>query len=306
MIYTVTLDPMLERLVGVEELLYDDVNCITHENKKPGGKGIDVSRVIKELGGRSVALGLVGGYSGLELTDMLDGEGIVTDFTRIAGESRSSTTIYQQKKKIKTLLCTSSPAIGEDETASFLNKAREIPEGSYVVLSGSNAGMDDGIFAELIGTFREKGIKTFLDSDQKAFKLGVAAAPFLIKPNIFELNRLTETKVNEIKDIAETVKPYRDSVEYIIVSLGARGAVGFSKEGDYHVRPPKIKARNSSGAGDSFMAGVVSVMNESGSFEEALRTGVACGTAAVLTGPGGLCKKTDVDSVRKEVIIETF
>jgi 6-phosphofructokinase 2 len=117
---------------------------------------------------------------------------------------------------------------------------------------------------------------------------------------------LATTKVNEAKDIAEVVKRYRDSVEYIIVSMGARGALGFSKEGDYHVKPPKVAVRNSSGAGDSFMGGVVSVMSNSGSFEEALKTGVACGTAAVLTDSGGLCRKTDLDSIKKEVIIEKF
>lgn len=306
MLYTVTLDPLLERVVTVDELAYDDVNCITDENRRPGGKGIDVSRVVRELGGQSVALGFAGGYSGLELADMLGKEGIVTDFTRIEKETRSSIMIHQRKKKIRTLLCTSSPEIGEDEADSFFEKIRGIPDGSDVVLSGTTAGLRDGIFAELIIILKERGIRTFLDSDQKAFKLGVSAGPFLIKPNIFELNRLTATKAKEAKEIAEAVKPFRDSVEYIVVSMGARGALGFSKEGDYRVMPPKVKVRNSLGAGDSFMGGVVSVMSDSGSFGEALRVGVACGTATVLAASGGLCRKTDVDSIKKEVIIEKF
>lgn len=307
MLYTVTLDPLLERAVGVEELVYDDVNCIIEEHKKPGGKGIDVSRVIKELGGESTALGFAGGYSGLELTDMLIGEGIVSDFARINSESRSSITIYQRKKKIRTLLCTPSPAISQAEVDSFFEKANEIPPGSDVVISGNvPAGLDEGIFARLIKAFKKRNIKVFLDSDKEAFKLGVDAAPFLIKPNIFEFNRLTGGSVSEVKEIAEAVKHYRDSVEYIIVSIGGRGALGFSKEGDYHARPPKVKVRNSLGAGDSLLGGVVSVMSKSGSFEEALRVGVACGTAATLGISGGLCKKTDVDSIKKEVIIEKF
>jgi 1-phosphofructokinase family hexose kinase len=306
MIYTVTLDPLLERVVGVEELVYDDVNCITDENRRPGGRGIDVSRVIRELGGRSIALGFAGGYTGLELADLLAKEGIVTDFVRIGQETRSSITIYQRKKKIRTLLSTSSPVIGEDDTASFLDKVKGIPDGSCVVLSGTTAGLRDGIFAELIAILKGKGISTFLDSDQTALSLGVDAGPFLIKPNIFELNRLAATKAKETKEIAEAVKPFRDSVEYIVVSMGARGALGFSQEGDYHVTPPKVKVRNSLGAGDSFMGGVVSVMSDSGSFREALRVGVACGTATVLAASGGLCRKTDVDSIKKEVIIEKF
>ncbi len=306
MIYTITLDPLHERVVGVEELVYDDVNCVVDETRRPGGRGIDVSRVVRELGGDSVALGFAGGYTGLELTDMLDREGIVTDFVRIGQETRSSITIYQRKKKIRTLLCTSSPVIREDEAASFFDKVKGIPGGSCVVLSGTTAGLRDAVFAELISILKEKGVRTFLDSDHKALKLGVNAGPFLIKPNIFELNRLAATKAKEVKEIAEAVKHFRDGVEYIVVSMGARGALGFSKEGNYHVTPPKVKVRNSLGAGDSFVGGVVSVMSDSGSFEEALRVGVACGTATVLAVSGGLCKKTDVDSIKKEVIIEKF
>jgi 1-phosphofructokinase family hexose kinase len=306
MIYTVTLDPLLERVVGVEELVYDDVNCITDENRRPGGRGIDVSRVIRELGGRSVALGFAGGYTGLELTEMLDREGIVTDFVRVGQETRSSITIYQRKKKTRTLLCTSSPMISEDEIASFFHKVKEIPDGSHVVLSGTTAGLRDSIFAELIAVLKEKEIKTFLDSDHRALRLGVDAHPFVIKPNIFELNRLAATKAKEVEEIADAVKCFRDSVEYIVVSMGARGALGFSGKGNYHVTPPKVKVRNLLGAGDSFVAGMVSVMSDSGSFEEALRVGVACGTASVLATSGDLCRKPDVDSIKKEVIIEKF
>lgn len=307
MIYTVTLDPLLERVVGVEELVYDDVNRIIDEHKKPGGKGIDVSRVIKELGGQSVALGFAGGYNGLELNDMLVDEGIATDFTPINKETRSSIAIHQKKKKVQTLLSTSCPAVDRAEADSLLNKAREIPSGSYVVLSGNIPdGVSDDFFAQLTTALKEKDIKVFLDSDGRGLKLGVSAGPYLIKPNIFELNRLAQATVNEVKEIAEVVKPFRGIVDYIVVSMGARGAVGFSKEGDYHAMPPKVKVRNSLGAGDSLLGGVVSVMSRSGSFEEALKVGVACGTATALGISGSFCRKSDVDSMKKEVIIEKF
>ncbi len=307
MIYTVTLDPLLERVVGVEELVYDDVNRIIEERKKPGGKGIDVSRVIKELGGQSVALGFAGGYNGLELSDMLVDEGIATDFIRINKETRSSIAIHQQKKKVQTLLSTSCPRVDRAEVDSLLEKVREIPSGSHVVLGGNMPdGMNDDFFAQLIAVLKEKDIKVFLDSDGKSLKLGVNAGPYLVKPNIFELNRLAQTTVKEVKEIAEVVKPFRDIVDYIIVSMGARGAVGFSKEGDYHAMPPKVKVRNSLGAGDSLLGGAVSVMSRSGSFKEALKVGVACGTATALGISGSLCRKTDVSSIKKEVIIEKF
>ncbi len=119
MIYTVTLDPMLDRIVWVEELVYDDVNCIDEDQRRPAGKGIDVSRVIKELGGKSISLGFAGGYAGLELTDLLAAEGIEADFTRIKHETRSSLTIFQRKKKIQTLLRTEQPVLEQSEIDAF-------------------------------------------------------------------------------------------------------------------------------------------------------------------------------------------
>ncbi len=305
MIYTITMNPVLERIFEVEELVYDDVNEVVEERKSPGGKGIDVSRVIKELGGQSISLGLAGGYNGLELIGMLVNEGIVTDFVRIKEETRSSITIYQRKKKMQTLLSTSCPPIGQIEVDSFFRKVQDIPMGSYVLISGNvPAGMSGSFFAQIITTLKEKDIRIFLDTDEEALKLGVNAGPFLVKPNIFEFGRLVEKSVNEVEEIVECVRPFRDIVEYIIVSMGARGAVGFSKEGDYHAVPPKVKVRNSVGAGDSLLAGVAFVMSRQGAFEEALRLGVACGTAATLSAAGSLCAKEDIDSIKKEVIIE--
>lgn len=305
MIYTITLNPLLERFVEIEELIYDDVNHIVEERKRPCGKGIDVSRVVKELGGQSIALGMAGGYSGLELVGMLVNEGIVSDFIHINEETRSSITINQRKKKIQTLLTTSCPAVGQLEVDSFYRKARDIPAGSHVVISGNvPVNVSDSFFAQLVTTLKEKDVRIFLDTDGEAMKQGVNSGPFLIKPNIFELSRLVEKTVSETDEIIEQVRPYRDTVEYIVVSMGARGAMGFSVEGDYHAIPPKIKVRNSAGAGDSMLGGLVFVMSQHGPFEEALKLGVACGAATALGAAGSLCTIEEIESIKKEVIIE--
>ena len=298
---------MLDRVVLVEELAYDDVNHIKEDHRRPAGKGIDVSRVIKELGGESISLGFAGGYTGLELTDLLAAEGIAVDFTRIKNETRSSLTIFQRKKRTQTLLCTPQPVLDQSEIDAFCAKTDEIPDGSSVVLSGNvPSGMRGSFFADLITNLKNRNIKVFFDSDREALKLGVAAGPYMIKPNIFELNRLAQSKAAELQEIKETIMPYQDNVEYIIVSLGARGAIGFSKEGNYYVKPPKVNVRDSSGAGDSLLGGVVSTMTQTGSFEEALKIGVACGTAATLGVSGTVCKKKDIITIKEEVIIEKF
>ena len=307
MIYTVTLDPMLDRVVWVEELEYDDVNHITEDLRRPAGKGIDVARVIRELGGKSISLGFAGGYAGLEMTDLLAAEGLEADFTRTRDETRMSLTIFQRKKKIQTLLRTPQLVPEQSEIDFFCAKMDRIPDGSSVVISGNiPSGMRDDFFASLIQTLKKRNIKVFFDSDREALKLGVAAGPYMIKPNIFELNRLAGSKAAEPLEIKDIVKPIQDNVEYIIVSLGARGAVGFSREGNYYARPPRVNVRNSTGAGDSLLGGFASVMTQSGSFEEALKIGVACGTATAAGVSGTICTKNDINTIKGEVIIEKF
>jgi 6-phosphofructokinase 2 len=305
MIYTVTLNPILDRIVEVEELIYDDVNMVVEEQKYPGGKGIDVSRVIKELGGQSIAMGFVGGYNGLEIVGRLVNEGIICDFTKIHNETRAQITIFQRKKKVQTLLGTLCPAISQIEVDEFFRKVQEIPANSYVVITGNiPQGMSDSFYAQLITTLKERDIKVILDTDEEALKRGVNAGPYIIKPNIHEFSRLLETNVSEIEDIIKYARPYEDKIKYIVVSMGAKGVVGISKEGNYHVIPPKINVRSSTGTGDSLVAGIIFALSENAPFEDALALGVACGTASALNPRSDLCNLNDINMIKKEVLIK--
>jgi 6-phosphofructokinase 2 len=305
MIYTITLNPYLDKTIDIEELVYDDVNIIVEEKKHAGGKGIDVSRVIKELGGQSIALGLIGGYSGLELESRLLNEGIICDFTHINSETKTNITVYQKKKKIQTLLSTSSPVVSPIELTTFFNKIKEIPGNSLVVITGNAAGfISDNFYAQLIIILKEKNTKVILDTDGAELKNGISAMPYLIKPNIHEFGRLVEKNISSIDEIIEYAKPYKNVVDYIIVSMGVMGVLGISSDIVYHVIPPKIKVGSSIGAGDSLVAGVAFSLSSGSSFEEALTLGVASGTASTLNHGRELCKKEDIDAIRKEVMIK--
>ncbi len=305
MIYTVTFNPYLDRTIDIQELVYDDVNEIVDEKKRAGGKGIDVSRVIKELGGQSVALGFVGGYSGLELESRLIYEGIVCDFTRISGETRTNNTVYQRNKKIQTLLSTPDPEVSPLEIAAFHNKMKEIHKGSYVVISGNPPKpVDDDFYAQLVVTLRANGVKAILDTDGEALKKGTNAGPFLIKPNIHEFGRLVEKNVLSVEEVIEYSKDYRDTVEHIVVSMGAKGVIGISGNEVYYATPPKIRVGSSIGAGDSLVAGLTLALSRHHTMDEAIVLGVACGTASTLNPGFKLCKKEDVDIIKKDVIIK--
>lgn len=307
MIYTITQSPVLIRTVDVEEIVYDDVNEVLEEKKIAGGKGIDISRVIKELGGQSITLGFIGGYNGSELEGRLVNEGILCDFTRINDEIRSNIIISQRKKNLQTLLSTSGPEVKPFDISALYNKIREVPSDSYVVLGGSMPkGISDNFFAQVITTLKEKGVKVILDADGEVLARGLNAGPCLIKPNIHEFGRLVGKNISDIEEIFEEAKPYLGVVDYVVVSAGARGVVGVSKEGSFHVVPPKVKVRSSSGAGDSLVAGIALVFSKGGSFEESLVLGVACGTASKLNPGNMLCTKEDVDIIKKDVIIKKF
>ncbi len=305
MIYTITLSPSLDRVIDVQELLYDDVNRIEEVHNCAGGRGIDVSRVIKELGGHSVALGFVGGYEGLELEGRLISEGIVCDFTRIGGETRTNNIVYQKKKKLQTLFSTGEPVISPVELASFFNKVREIPSQSFAVISGGlPEGVNDNFYAQMIIALKEKGVKVILDADGGAFKIGANAGPYLMKPNIHEFGRLVENNISSVEEIINYAKQYENVVEYTVVSMGARGVVGINGSKSYLVTPPGVKVRSAAGAGDSLVAGIVYSLSEGRTFEDALLLGVACGTASAVNPGNGLCKREDVEIIKKGVIIK--
>jgi 1-phosphofructokinase family hexose kinase len=307
MIYTTVLNPTLDVTMEVEELVYDDANRIVETRKRAGGKGIDVARVIRELGGSSIVIGFAGGYAGRELEGMLIGDGIVCDFTGISAETKANTVIYQRKKKVETFLGSPEPAPGPFEVATFFEKIKGIPRDSLVVVTGNPPqGIDESFYAQVVTTLKARGVKVFLDADGEVYGRGVNAGPYLIKPNIHEFGRLVERNVTDAGEIVECAAPYRDLVPYIVVSMGARGVVGLSDEGDYIVTPPKVKVRNSIGAGDSLLGGLVYSFSMGRSFEDALVLGCACGTASTLNPENGLCAGGDIENIKKDIIVKKF
>ncbi len=306
MIYTVTLNPSLDKTFDVEEFIYDEVNIILEEKRRAGGRGIDVSRVIRGLGGQSTALGFMRGYNGLEVEGRLINEGVVCDFTRANGETRNNIIIHQRKKKVETLLSASVAEVSQFEVTAVYHKIRQIPKGSYVVLSGTMPpGLDDDFYAQIITGLKDKNVKIFLDADGEALKKGVQAGPYLMKPNIHEFGRLVQTNLRDQDDVLQHVTPYLTLVDYIVVSMGAKGALGVSRDEKFHVMPPKVDVKSSTGAGDALVAGMVFAFSEGAGFKDALTLGVACGTASTLQADPAVCLKEDVYALRNEIVTKS-
>jgi 6-phosphofructokinase 2 len=171
MIYTVTLNPALDRAVRVDRLMEEDTIRIVEEEYYAAGKGIDVSRVIRELGGESVALGLVGGYDGLHLEGLLINAGVMTDFTKISQETRTNIILNERCSGRQFVIAAAGPEVSAAEIGQFYQHILGIIDMDYLVMSGSlPRGVSPNLYGQLILAGKKKGIFIFLDADGKALK----------------------------------------------------------------------------------------------------------------------------------------
>jgi 6-phosphofructokinase 2 len=309
MIYTITLNPALDRTIEIDGLLMDDANRILGEARYAGGKGIDCSRVIEELGEESTALGFIGGYDGLELEGRLINEGVLCDFTRIGGETRTNIILSDRKKKTQIILNAVGPRITPTEIGLFFQKIRSLPRhAECVIVSGSvPPGVNQHIYAQIITTLNEKGIRVALDADGELLQHGCSAKPSIIKPNIHEFQRLTGITSTEPAILLEKARAIvAGGIEMVLISMGAEGMVGVTRDVAFQAIPPPVEVVSHVGAGDSALAGFIYALTKGMDFRTALIMAVAAGAAAVMNPGTTLCKKKDVERLQKDVTIEAL
>ncbi|UCC66615.1 MAG: 1-phosphofructokinase [Deltaproteobacteria bacterium] len=309
MIYTITLNPALDRTIEVEGLLMDDANRILRESRFAGGKGIDASRVIKELGGESIALGFIGGYDGLELEGRLINEGILCDFTKISGETRINIVLCDRREKTTLMLNAAGPRITPAEVGLFFQKILSIPrDAEFVVVSGSvPPGVNYNVYAQIITTVKGMGIRVALDADGELLRQGYKANPSVIKPNIYEFQRLTGVKSNRVEDLLQEARGMAEGeLETVLVSMGARGIMGVKRGEAYWAIPPQVEVVSAVGAGDSAVAGFIYALTKGMDFRESLALATAAGTAAVLTPGTQLCRREDVERIKGQIKVEAL
>jgi 6-phosphofructokinase 2 len=305
MIYTMTLNPALDRAIVVERMLSDDTTRILAETHYAAGKGIDVSRVIRELDGQSVALGLVGGYDGMELEGLLINAGVMTSFTRISGETRTNIILKEKETARQFLLSAPGPEIRAAEIGRLYDRVREIQDMSYLVMSGSlPGGVSSNLYGQLILAGKNKGAFTFLDTDGNALKESLDYQPAAIKPNIFELCRLIGRPVRHDAEILEACEEiHRRGIPYVLVSMGKNGMVLSTNEDKIKAVAPPVAVESAVGAGDSAVAGFVLAHSRGKALVECVRFACAAGAATARTPGTELCHREEVESIVPHVKI---
>lgn len=306
MILTVTLNPAIDKTYTAQELIAGHVNRMSSMVNIPGGKGINVSKILCQYGCPVTATGFLGGYTGSWMEEKLKEMGIVCDFVRTQGDTRCSMNIVA-KDGFVTEILEPGPQIGKEEQQDFRNKYRKlVSECELVVMSGSAAcGLPEDVYAGMIRIAEEYGKRTILDASGQLLAKGILAAPFLVKPNRRELEYVAGHRCRGQAEILEAANLLlQKGVHYVAVSVGEKGMYLLSADRRLFARAPKVRAVNTVGSGDSACASFAMSLLDGESMEEMLIKAVAVSAANATTMESGNIPKDVAEKLMQEVQID--
>jgi len=304
MIITVTLNPAVDQTVVLPRFVAGDTLRIKASRFDPGGKGINVSQVIKELGGESLAMGFAPGSLGRYIEQTLEAQGIPCDFVHTKGETRTNITILDESRHLHTILSDPGPQTGPHYMEVLKDRLRKrLRSGDWLVLAGSiPPPIDPAVYGQLVAEALQIGSHPVLDADGAALVAGLSAHPEMVKGNRRELERLLGRHLEDegsTLDAARQVQAF--GIRMVVVTRGREGAVAVGNHHCLRGVAPRVRPISAVGSGDAFLAGVVLTLSRGGSLEEALRLGIAAGTAAVLNPGTELCHRREVDILLSRV-----
>ncbi len=307
MIFTVTLNPAVDRELTVDDIAFDTVLRASDWRVDCGGKGFNVARMLKSVGVSSVALGFAAGKSGEMLNDKLKSLEIETDFVWVEGDTRTNVSIVSSSTGQYVKVNEPGPTITDADLAQLAKKIGERAKaGDWWVLAGSlPPGVPATYYTELITIIQSAGAKVFLDTSGEALQKNCAAKPQLVKPNDEEAHELTGLPVSTKEEIAAVGKAISVmGPASVIISLGKEGAILVDEGKAWLAASPKIVAANPIGAGDSMVAGIVWGLSQGHSMQDALCKGIACGAATASKKGTSVGSLEQVNQLLTEVQLE--
>jgi 6-phosphofructokinase 2 len=304
-IVTLTLNPAVDISTSTESVASEIKLRCAAPDFDPGGGGINVSRAIKKLGGESLAIFTSGGHSGKMLETLLQREALTMQPIVVSGGTRENFTVFEQTTTLQYRFNMPGAPLSDDElqrcTDAALNSGAD-----YLVASGSlTPGAPVDYFAQLTLAARAKGMRVIVDTSGAALAAMQAADAYLLKPNIGELETFSGEKFQGEAQLQRTgQRLIADNLaDVLVVSLGAGGAALVTAEGLVQFRPPVVPIQSKVGAGDSMVGGIVLALAQGKSLEEAVRRGVAAGSAAVMNPGTDLCRKDDADAIYDQIAV---
>lgn len=309
MIFTVTLNPACDRTVVIERFQVDQVNRIRESRRDPGGKGINVSKVVCALGGESTATGILGGGTGEYIAGALEEMGIRQDFVRVQAETRTNLKVVDPIGGTYTDINDSGEPVEKQTLDEVLGRlAERAKPGDLAVLAGKlPKGAPGDTYALWTRALREKGVSVYVDAEGEALRGAVEAGPALIKPNEKELADLTGCEAKTREEIAASAeKLLEGGVGAVVVSMGAEGALCFSREGRWQAKGLRVPVKSTVGAGDSMMAAMALGEERKMPMEERFRLAMAVSAAKVMVAGSQPPEKQTVEELLRQVQIESF
>jgi 1-phosphofructokinase family hexose kinase len=288
MIYTLTLNPAVDRELTVPAMEFDAVLRASESRIDFGGKGFNVSRLLKGMNEPSTAVGFLGGNAGELLEKGLQSLGIGTDFVRVSEETRTNVSIVTQSHEHYIKVNEKGPLVDESKQKELLDKIDSLAKsGDWWVLAGSlPPGVTNDIYARVIHVLNKHGAHAILDTSGESLKLGCIEKPYLVKPNAEEARVLTGLPMDTPAEIAAGATEIRRmGAQNVVISMGKAGALLHTAEGTWLIHSPKIQEKNPIGAGDSMVGGLVWALTQGIALKESLGWGVASG-AATASLPG--------------------
>ncbi|HEY5967857.1 MAG TPA: 1-phosphofructokinase family hexose kinase [Chitinophagaceae bacterium] len=306
-IVTITFNPCIDKSATVPQLIPEKKLSCSEPLFEPGGGGINVARAIKKLGGEATAIYPAGGYTGKFFNELLVQEQIPSIIIKAENPLRENVIVFEESSNNQFRFGFPGAKLLEHEWVQCIDAINEIADAEFLVASGSlPEGVPDDIFARLATISKKKNLKLVVDTSKTALQHAANEGVYMLKPNLTELSSLLGKKELSLDEVVAAGKEIiaKKFCEVLLVSLAEKGAMLFTKDKELKVSSPKVEKKSTVGAGDSMVAGFVLSLSHGKTFEDALRYGVACGTAATMNSGTELCNKKDADALFQKIVIE--
>lgn len=307
MILTVSCNPAIDKTYNTSNVMIGQINRMRDLVSIPGGKAVNVTKVLRQFDAHVTATGFVGGYTGDFIEEELRNMGVNTSFTTIRGLTRSNMNIIGDDGYVTEIL-EPGPKILSFEREDFMDRFRELVKISeYVVLSGSlTEGLPEDFYAKLIKICNDHGAKAFLDASGEPLKRGIEAVPYCIKPNRRELEYAVGKKLSTEAEIIQTAYEYiKAGVVKVVVSMGDKGLLQITKTKVIKAVPPRIKKVNTVGCGDCVVAAMILGMIQGLNDEDTMKFAAGVSAANATTLESGMIPQDTMETLIQDVVIVT-
>ena len=303
MLYTVTLNPSIDYVIKVDKLTTGNINRVNEEHVYPGGKGINVTRILKSLDNDNIALGFVSGFTGDYIINSLQELNLKSDFIKVKeGFTRINVKV---KSEEETEINGQGPKISEEELNQFYKVIDKLVDGDILILSGSIPScLDERLYESIMKKVEDRDIKVIVDATKNLLLNVLKYKPFLIKPNNHELAEMFNVELNSTEDVVFYARKLKEmGAQNVLISMGKDGALLVTENDEVFASSvAKGEVVNSVGAGDSMVAGFIAGYLKSNSYEDALRLGAASGGATAFSSD--LATREFIDKLVDEIKIE--